>query len=164
MYKPGELPRLVAPDLACADVATRVRLALVAEPGPDLVRVACVKPAVAARIIAPLVCDEPQEVLGALLLDGRYRPVGYTIPYRGTATKAHGEVRGLFVPALLVNATAIILFHNHPSGDPTPSHEDRSFTLQMRDAGDLLGVRLLDHLVIGTGERFVSLRERGLWD
>ena len=70
--------------------------------------------------------------------------------------------REIFRQALLVGAPALILYHNHPSGDPTPSHEDVQITRQVAEAGDLLGVRVLDHLVLGA-EGFASLKERGLF-
>jgi DNA repair protein RadC len=68
----------------------------------------------------------------------------------------------VFKAALLANAAAIILAHNHPSGDPTPSPEDAVVTTRLRSAGTLLGVEVLDHVVIGDG-RYVSFRETGRW-
>jgi DNA repair protein RadC len=56
-----------------------------------------------------------------------------------------------------------VLFHTHPSGDPTPSGEDLLFTRRLADAGEVVGVRLVDHLVVGAGGRWCSLRERGAW-
>ena len=71
------------------------------------------------------------------------------------------EPREIFVTALRNKAVHIILLHNHPSGDPTPSKEDILFTERLRDAGDLVGVTLLDHIIIGDNV-YVSLREQGL--
>ena len=65
-------------------------------------------------------------------------------------------------PAVRDNAPSIIIVHNHPSGDPTPSPEDVSITQELVAAGRLLGVEVLDHVVIGSGNRFVSLNEKGL--
>ena len=65
-------------------------------------------------------------------------------------------------PAVRENAPSIILVHNHPSGDPTPSEEDVSVTRDMRSAGKMLGIEVLDHVVIGSGNRYVSLNDKGL--
>ena len=67
----------------------------------------------------------------------------------------------VFKAAILANASAIVVVHNHPSGDPTPSAEDVRVTKQIRQAGENLGIDVLDHIVIG-GNRYVSLKERGL--
>jgi DNA repair protein RadC len=67
----------------------------------------------------------------------------------GSLTLSVVHPREVFKPAILLNACAIIAVHNHPSGDPTPSAEDRTLTTRLRDAGDLLGIRLLDHLILG---------------
>jgi DNA repair protein RadC len=64
---------------------------------------------------------------------------------------------------LLANAASIILFHNHPSGDPSPSAEDLALTRRMADAGELLGIRVVDHIVVGEAPAFVSLKRRGGW-
>jgi DNA repair protein RadC len=69
--------------------------------------------------------------------------------------------REAFLPAVRASAAGVIFAHNHPSGDPTPSAEDRAVTAQLREAGRLLGIAVLDHLVVGTG-RYRSLAEEGL--
>ena len=70
--------------------------------------------------------------------------------------------REVFGPALAAAAAALVLFHNHPSGDPVPSGEDLALTRRLKAGGDLLGVEILDHLIIGSGSgRWVSLKERG---
>jgi DNA repair protein RadC len=113
------------------------------------------------QAIRPLVENEPYEVMGALMLDTRHRAIGYEIAYRGTLNRAAVEPRGLLVPALLSNASGLIAFHNHPSGDPTPSAEDLAFTRRLADAGEIVGVRLLDHLIVGEAPKYISLRSRG---
>ena len=60
-------------------------------------------------------------------------------------------------------ASGVVLFHTHPSGDPAPSAEDLAFTRRLAQAGEIVGIQLVDHLILGTTERFVSLRERGAW-
>jgi len=67
----------------------------------------------------------------------------------------------VFNPAVRESAAAIILVHNHPSGDPTPSSEDINITRRLREAGELMGVKVLDHIIIGDGT-FVSFTERGI--
>jgi DNA repair protein RadC len=64
---------------------------------------------------------------------------------------------------LLCGAAAVVLFHVHPSGDPAPSREDLLFTRRMARAGEVVGVHMVDHLVVGAGGAWVSLRERGGW-
>jgi DNA repair protein RadC len=101
-----------------------------------------------------------REVFVVLLLDGRNRIQGEVRVSEGTLTAALVHPREVFAPALRAQAAALVLVHNHPSGDPTPSAEDLALTERLRRAGELLGVRVLDHVVLGQG-RFVSLGEDG---
>lgn len=101
------------------------------------------------------------EELRVVLLDVRNRVLDVQSIYRGSATSAQVRVGELFKAAIRRNAAAIIVIHNHPSGDPTPSPEDVALTRAIVQAGNLLDVGVLDHLVIGRG-RYVSLKERGL--
>ena len=95
-----------------------------------------------------------------VLLDGRHRVLGEEMVSQGTLTASLVHPREVFRPALRASAAAVILVHNHPSGDPTPSSEDRSVTERLARAGEILGVRVLDHVVVA--ERgYVSLREDG---
>jgi DNA repair protein RadC len=102
-----------------------------------------------------------QEVMGALFLDLRHRLIAERELFRGTLDRAAVEPRQIFKEALLLGAAGVILFHTHPSGDPSPSPEDLSFTQRMRAAGELLGIALVDHVILGTVGRWVSLRDRG---
>lgn len=104
-------------------------------------------------------CD--QEVVGALYLDGRRRLIGEREHYRGGIDRATVEPRAILKTAMLNHAAAFILFHTHPSGDPAPSADDLAFTRRLYHAGHELGISLLDHLILGTGGRFVSLK--GSW-
>jgi DNA repair protein RadC len=102
----------------------------------------------------------PQERFIALLLDGRHRVLREEVVSQGTLTASLVHPREVFRPALRESAAALILVHNHPSGDPTPSAEDREITLRLVRAGDLLGVRVIDHVIVA--ERgFCSLKEEG---
>jgi DNA repair protein RadC len=104
-----------------------------------------------------------QEVMGALFLDVRRRLLGDQEVFRGTMHRAAVEPREILKQCLLRGATGVVIFHTHPSGDPTPSAEDLLFTRRMAEAAAVVGVELLDHLVLGTPSRWVSLRERGVW-
>lgn len=104
-----------------------------------------------------------QEVLGALYLDVRNRLITDREIFRGTLSRAAVEPRQILKEALLRNASSFLIFHTHPSGDPSPSAEDLAFTRRMADAGELLGVRMVDHLILGSGGRWVSLRRRRAW-
>lgn len=97
-----------------------------------------------------------QEIMGALYFDGRQHLLAERELFRGTLSRAAVEPRAILKEALLHGAASFVLFHSHPSGDPAPSDEDLSFTRRMAEAGALIGVRLLDHLIVGGG-RWVSL-------
>jgi len=105
--------------------------------------------------------DARSESFGLLLLDSRNRLLGEQTISSGGWSASVVRPREVFRQALLAGAPALILFHNHPSGDPAPSREDVEVTRQLVEAGELLGVRVLDHLIVGV-EGYASLRERGL--
>lgn len=104
-----------------------------------------------------------QEVMGGLFLDVRQRLIAERELFRGTLTRTAVEPRIVLKEALWCRASAVVLFHTHPSGDPTPSAEDLSFTRQVSAAGKILGIELVDHLILGDSSRWVSLRCRGGW-
>ena len=89
------------------------------------------------------------------------RLLSFSTVYRGSVNSALIRVGEVFKDALRLNATSIIALHNHPSGDPNPSPEDCLLTRQLVEAGKLLDIDCVDHLVIGHG-KFVSMREKGL--
>jgi DNA repair protein RadC len=106
--------------------------------------------------------DDAQERTGALFLNARNRLLKNDAEiYRGTLDRAVVEPREILRRALIGKAAGVILYHNHPSGDPTPSREDREFTRRLASACEAVGVRLLDHIVVGR-EGSVSFREAGL--
>lgn len=102
-----------------------------------------------------------QEMLGVLYLDAHNRLLAETELYRGTIDRAPVEPRKILQEALLWKASAILVFHTHPSGDPTPSVQDLEITRQLAGGCKTVGLKLTDHLVVGHGGRWVSLRERG---
>ena len=103
-----------------------------------------------------------QENLVALLLNTRNQVVARRTIYIGTVNSSAVRPAEVLRPAVRENAPSIIVVHNHPSGDPTPSPEDVAVTRDLAAAGKLLGIELLDHLIIGNGGRFTSLKEKGL--
>ena len=120
-------------------------------------------PEAVARYLLLRYGERDQEVMGALFLDVRNRLLGEAELFRGTLSRAAVEPRAILKRALLASSAGVLLFHTHPSGDPSPSSEDLAFTRRMAEAGELVGVRLLDHLILGTSHRWVSLRRRGGW-
>ncbi len=104
---------------------------------------------------------EEKESFICMMLDSRNRLIGEEHLSKGTVNWTVVSIRDLFLSALRARAVGIIIIHNHPSGDPTPSHEDILLTERVREAGELLEIRLLDHIIIGD-HRFVSFSEEGL--
>ena len=102
-----------------------------------------------------------KECFMALLLDGKNRLIRQVRISEGSLTSSIVHPREAFLPAVRASAAAVIFAHNHPSGDPTPSREDISVTEQLQSAGQILGISVLDHIVIGDGS-FRSLAEEGL--
>lgn len=115
----------------------------------------------AAHVLAPLLRHEAVEVCGILCLSVRYDILAYHELSRGTLDATFVHPRELFRAALLANARAIIVGHNHPSGDPSPSPEDIELALRLKLAGDFMGVTLIDSLIIGD-DRTTSLADLGL--
>lgn len=104
---------------------------------------------------------EEQEQLIALYLNTKNRLLKERLLFKGTVNSSLVSPREIFVEALEVHAVHLILVHNHPSGDPTPSREDIRVTERIRMAGELLGIQLLDHVIIGD-HCYISLREKGI--
>jgi DNA repair protein RadC len=118
-------------------------------------------PADAAALVAYEMSALEQEHLRVFLLDTRNHVLDIVEVYKGSVNSSQVHVGELFKPAIRRNASAIIIAHNHPSGDPTPSPDDVAVTRAIVQAGKLLSVDVLDHIVIGQG-RWMSLKERGL--
>ena len=118
-------------------------------------------PADGAQLLLPRLRHLTQEELHVVLLDTRNQVLDIRAIYRGSLNTSVVRVSEIFRPAIEAPAAAIILAHNHPSGDPSPSPEDITVTRQVIQAGQLLDIELLDHLVIGNG-RYTSLKEQGL--
>ena len=101
-----------------------------------------------------------QEQMKLLMLNTKARLIGETDISKGTVNATVISPRELFLEALQKNAVSIILMHNHPSGDPTPSREDVLLTKRVQEAGELIGIELLDHIIIGNN-CYISLKEKG---
>jgi DNA repair protein RadC len=118
-------------------------------------------PADAAALVQYEMSALEQEHLRVILLDRRNRVMETTEVYKGSVNSSQIRVGEVFKEAIRKNASALIVIHNHPSGDPAPSPDDVAVTRAIVQAGKLLDVEVLDHLVIGHG-KWVSLKERGL--
>ncbi|KXK10845.1 MAG: DNA repair protein RadC [Chloroflexi bacterium OLB14] len=118
-------------------------------------------PADAAGLVQYEMSALEQEHLRVILLDRRNKVLEIVEVYKGSVNSSQVRVGELFKEAIRANASSLIVTHNHPSGDPTPSPDDVAVTRAIVQAGKLLDIDVLDHLVIGAG-KFVSLKEKGL--
>lgn len=105
--------------------------------------------------------DCKKEYFLALLLDGKNRIIRRVQISEGSLNQSIVHPREVFSPAVKESAAAVILAHNHPTGDPIPSQEDIAITRRLKEAGEIMGIRVLDHIIIGDGE-YLSFVERGL--
>ena len=104
------------------------------------------------RYLTSRLRHERQEVFGCLFLDAKHQPLGFEILFRGTIDSAAVYPREVVKRAIANNAAALILAHNHPSGNSTPSQADRTLTQRLKESLALVDVRVLDHIIIGEGE------------
>ncbi|MBC8509477.1 MAG: DNA repair protein RadC [Anaerolineales bacterium] len=125
---------------------------------PAMSRPTIQNPKDAADIVQPLIGHREQEYLLVVLLNTRNQVIEVAEIYRGSVNSSQVRIAEVFKPAIRRNAPAIILSHNHPSGDPTPSPDDVAVTRAIVEAGKLLDVQVLDHLVIGSS-RWLSMKE-----
>ncbi len=122
------------------------------------------KPPDALELLQPFLAEEDRERFMVLCLDSKNQPTTLHSVSVGNLNSAPVHPREVFKTAILGNANAIILSHNHPSGDPTPSQEDLEVTRRLQEAGKILGIEVLDHIILGGGtECYVSLKEQGLF-
>jgi DNA repair protein RadC len=120
-------------------------------------------PELAAAIARRLIPDDGREHFLALFLDSQNRLTGHHCVSIGSLSASIVHPREVLGPAIREGAAHLVVAHNHPSGDPTPSKEDLHLTRQLAEGARLLGLRLHDHIVIGSGtEAYVSLAARGL--
>ena len=158
---PSELAKVKGINQA---TAIRIKAALnlglrLSQPGDE--RTSINSPADAAALVQPEMSLLDKEHLRTILLDRRNHVQEIVEIYQGSVSSSQVRVGEIFQAAISRNASALIVVHNHPSGDPTPSPDDVTVTRAIVQAGKLLDIELLDHLVIGQG-KWVSLKERGL--
>lgn len=123
------------------------------------------KPDDAAQVIHSLLDVDSLAVenFGVLTLDTKNVVIGFHILHIGTLNSTAVHPRNIFQVALLNNAAGIVLFHNHPSGDCTPSPEDIEFTKRTARGSELMGFSLIDHIIVGHNKKSLSLKEHGSW-
>ena len=114
-----------------------------------------------AHIIKPLLLEADREHCLVIMLKGKNRITAINTVSIGTLTSSLVHPREVFKPAILTNAASIILAHNHPSGDPEPSEEDLETTKRLVEAGKIMGIEVLDHIIVA-GDKFLSFKEKGL--
>lgn len=153
---------------AGSHTVSRYRLRLIKEEEESVAEPeALVRPAeIAAFLWQRVFHGLDREVMCAVYVDVRSRVLGWTVAYVGCLTRCGVEPRGLVVPALLSNARGLIMAHNHPSGSPEPSEEDKLFTRRMQAACDVLDLKLVDSLVVAegpTGPRWTSILLAMAW-
>lgn len=124
-------------------------------------RVAIRNPQDAVDCVMPILRDEPKENFMALFLNTKNEVLRSKVITVGTLDSSLITPRELFREAITMNSASVIIAHNHPSGDPTPSRDDISVTKRLSQTGELIGIAVLDHLIIGD-DRWVSLKDRGL--
>ena len=141
---------------AALELARRLQIEAAGE------RPAIETPADAARVLASHLSGASDERLVVVLLDTRHRVMRVRQVAQGAVNTVHIRMADLFREAVRDGCTALLLAHNHPSGDPTPSGKDVALTRQAAEAGSLLGIKVLDHIVIARGAGgYMSLREAG---
>ncbi len=116
----------------------------------------------AANLVMPDLAYLDHEEMRELVLDTKNQVIANLLIYKGTLQSSVLRIAELFKPAITRNCASIIVCHNHPSGDTTPSPEDIATTEQLVEAGKILDIEVLDHLIIGN-YRFLSLKERLRW-
>ncbi len=150
----GVGPAKAAQILAAIELGKRVALA-----SPES-RPQVQTPEAVVRLLMPELANAEQEHVKVVLVDSRNYVIATPTLYKGSLNSASVRIGELFRDAIRRNAAAIIVAHNHPSGDPSPSPEDITLTRQVYEAGKILGVDVLDHIIIGSHTRCVSLKER----
>ncbi len=149
-------PAKTATLMAAVEIGRRLAQAEIPERDPMR------RPSEVARYLLLRYACPDQEVMGALFLDARNGILAERELYRGTLARATVEPRLILKEALVRNAAAVLVFHNHPSGNPAPSLEDMVFTRRLAIAAVALGVRLVDHMILAGASRWSSMQQMGL--
>jgi len=138
----------------------RYRITLVREPGYSAPSRTIADSQAAALALRPLFEGLDREQFAVCCLDAKHAIIGVNVVSTGSLTLSIVHPREVFKLAILTNAAALICVHNHPSGDPTPSAEDRALTKRLKEGADLLGIALLDHVILGE-DRNYSFADQG---
>jgi DNA repair protein RadC len=121
------------------------------------------EPSSVLRLMLPLYHEIKQEQIYIILLDTKSRAIGAPrLITMGLLDSSPCHPREIFRAAIQESAAAVVVVHNHPSGDPTPSREDIEATRRLVEASRIIGIPVFDHVIIGEGENYISLRERNL--
>jgi DNA repair protein RadC len=164
MSESEESLKVSIPVTPANDVVPIYRVTLVREPTVlESLRTAVRKSSEAAELMRPLFTDLDREHFVVLMLDAQHRPIGVNIVSIGSLTASVVHARETFKPAILSNSAAVIVAHNHPSNSVEPSPEDIELSRRLREAGELLGIRVLDSIIIGAGSSFYSFVDAGRW-
>ena len=115
-----------------------------------------------AEFLMPRLCFEQTEQFMIVLLNMKNHIIAYPVISVGSLKAAIVDAREIFKVAINYSAAALIMVHNHPSGDPTPSTEDINVTNKIAEAGNILDIKVLDHLIIGN-DKYISLKEQGFF-
>jgi len=115
-----------------------------------------------ANIFKKFIGDYDREALVVLTLDTKNKINSITVASLGSVNSSIVHPREIFKTAILSNASSIIISHNHPSGNCSPSKEDISITSRLKECGRILGIELLDHIIVGEDNNYISLKEKGL--
>ena len=147
-----------------AKIMTKYRLELVKEESHKYeveTRISCPKDIYEVLTKVCRIQCNAEEVFILITLNTKNIVTGYIEVHRGTINTSLVHPREVFKRALLNNASNIMVAHNHPSGDPNPSKEDIQITERLKEAGNLLGINLLDHIIVGE-DKYISLKEKGV--
>ena len=147
-----------------AKIMTKYKLELVKEESHKYeveTRISCPKDIYEVLTKVCRIQCNAEEVFILITLNTKNIVTGYFEVHRGTINTSLVHPREVFKRALLNNASNIVVAHNHPSGDPNPSKEDIQITERLKEAGNLLGINLLDHIIVGE-DKYISLKEKGV--
>lgn len=140
----------------------RIRLVMVKEPGPAYQFEKISSSRELATIAREAIGDSDREIMIAYMLDSKNKIVGEHIVSIGSLNAAIVHPRETFKAAILCNAAALVVVHNHPSGNVDPSREDLELTSRLMDCAQLLGIRLLDSIIVTDNESYCSFADKGL--
>lgn len=120
------------------------------------------KPETAAEMVRPLVVRANREMVLVMSLDAKLTPMALEIVSVGSCSACFMDMKDIYRHSIMNNASSIICFHNHPSGDPEPSWDDKVMTQKLGKCGKLLGIELIDHIILGDEGHFFSFRKEGI--